>query len=224
MKTKLWNNYKHIIPALVYALFYIILFIRLENKHVYNYTVIHMNIDNYIPFLEVFVIPYFLWFLYVAGIIIYFFFTNKRDYYKACAFLFTGMTLFLIVSFLFPNGHHLRPQIMPRDNIFTDLITFLYNSDTSTNIVPSIHVYNSLGAHLAITKSERLSQNKWIRGASFILCTSIILSTVFIKQHSMFDVITAYLLAGFMYLAVYKIDYSFVAQRNAFPKVGNREL
>ena len=65
--------------------------------------------------------------------IIYFFFHNKQDYYRCCTFLFTGMTIFLIVSTLWPNGHHLRPYVMPRDNIFTQMITRLYKTDTSTN-------------------------------------------------------------------------------------------
>ena len=39
-----------------------------------------------------------------------------------------------------------------------------------------------------------------------VLCISIILSTMFIKQHSMFDVLTAFLMAGIMYIVVYQAD------------------
>jgi membrane-associated phospholipid phosphatase len=43
---------------------------------------------------------------------------------------------------------------------------------------------------------------------SGILAVSIILSTMFIKQHSCFDVITAFLLAYVMYRIVYVHDWS----------------
>ena len=32
-----------------------------------------------------------------------------------------GMTVFLIVSYVYPNAQHLRPTEFPRDNIFTDI-------------------------------------------------------------------------------------------------------
>ena len=121
-------------------------------------------------------------------------------------FLFTGMTIFLIISTLWPNGHHLRPYIMPRENIFTRIVTQLYSIDTPTNLWPSIHVYNSIGAHLAVVHTPLLAENKKVRTGSFILCILIILSTVFIKQHSMFDVITAFIMAAVMYLVVYQMD------------------
>ncbi len=39
-----------------------------------------------------------------------------------------------------------------------------------------------------------------------ILCASIILSTTFLKQHSMFDVLTAFGMAAVMYVLVYRRD------------------
>ena len=94
-------------------------FIWLEKNTTGHCRIIHMAADDYIPFCEVFVIPYLLWFVYVSAVVIYFFFKNKEDYYRTCIFLFTGMTIFLIISTLWPNGQHLRPTVMPRDNIFT---------------------------------------------------------------------------------------------------------
>ena len=126
------------------------------------------------------------------------------------------MTVFLLVSTLWPNGHHLRPYIMPRDNIFTQMVAALYRTDTPTNLWPSIHVYNSLGCHFAIMKSKRLSEKKGIHIASFILCISIILSTMFIKQHSVFDVMTALLMA----LVLYPLAYG-KAPENAMERLSN---
>lgn len=210
---KLYMNYRHAIPLLIYTAIYLAWFCYLEKTVTKNYTVIHMGIDDYIPFCELFIIPYFLWFAYVAVVVVYFLFKDKEDYYKTCIFLATGMTIFLIISTLWPNGHHLRPFVMPRDNIFTQMVAGLYKTDTATNLWPSIHVYNSLGAHFAIAKSKHFENKKGIKIASFILATSIILATMFLKQHSVFDVLTAFALAAVMYVVVYKYD-SILAIKN----------
>ncbi len=212
----LYQRYKHAIPLLIYAFIYLNWFSYLERTVTKNYYIIHMDLDDYIPFCEIFIIPYLMWFAYVAIVVAFLFFKDKEGYTRNCAFLFTGMTLFLLVSTLWPNGHLLRPHTMPRDNIFTQLIATLYATDTSTNIWPSIHVYNSIGAHLAVTKCPILKKHKWLQMSSLILCISIILSTVMIKQHSVFDVFTAFALAGIMYVLVYNKEYSLVNRFSHF--------
>ena len=61
-------------------------------------------------------------------------------------------------------------------------------------------------AHFAVMNNETLSGKKWVRRGSLILCVSIILSTMFIKQHSMFDVLMAFIMGAVMYAAVYYYD------------------
>lgn len=220
------QKYRHAVPLIIYGIIYLSWFGHLERTVTSRYRVIHVAFDDYIPFCEVFVIPYLLWFAYVAVVVMYFFFRDKNDYFRTCMFLFTGMTIFLLVSTLWPNGHHLRPYTMPRENVFTYLVSMLYKADTPTNLWPSIHVYNSLGCHIAVMKSQRLKKYKGIRIGSFILCVSIIMSTVFIKQHSLFDVTTAFIMAGIMYGIVYRSDvlinfyHSAQSRRKRKPKVG----
>ena len=180
-------------------------FTWLEERHIWKYQIIHVFMDDYIPFCELFIVPYFLWFLYVPAVVLYLAANNKDEYYRNAIFLCIGMTVFLLVSTFFPTGHHLRPSVMPRDNIFTQLVALLYRTDTSTNLWPSIHVYNSIGAHIAFRRSE-LGKNKVLRFASFFLCVSIILATVFLKQHSVFDMVTAFVMAGALYAVVYRYD------------------
>jgi membrane-associated phospholipid phosphatase len=141
-------------------------------------------------------------------------FQNKKEYYRTCIFLFTGMTIFLIVSTLWPNGLALRQAIMPRDNIFTRMVAFLYQIDTPTNVWPSIHVYNSIGAHLAIIRSN-FGVKRGVRIASLSLCILIILSTLFLNQHSVFDVLTALGMAAVMYFAVYRPAYLTDTEKSA---------
>ena len=201
-----YEKYKHAIPLFLYGIIYLTWFVYLEQKITKDYKIIHVALDDRIPFCEIFIIPYLLWFVYVSSVVVYLFFKDKDVYYRTCIFLFTGMTIFLIISTLFPNGQHLRPAVMPRDNIFTWLVAWIYRTDTPTNLWPSIHVYNSLAAHFALVKTKSLSGRKGILTASFVLSSSIILSTMFIKQHSVFDVVTAFIMAAVMYGIVYKYD------------------
>ena len=219
---KLQQKFKVALPALIYFAIYLTWFYLIEHMHGRNYTIIHMKADYKIPFCEVFIIPYLLWFGFIAWIMIYLLFTNTNDFHKCCRFLFTGMTVFLIISTLFPNIHYLRPFIMPRDNIFCDLVIKLYQIDTSTNLWPSIHVYNSLGVLLAVIHNERLGSKNWIKWGCFALSTSIILSTMFLKQHSVFDVMTAFIMAAIVYIMVYRTDL-LSNLRHAFQKYRKRK-
>ena len=148
--------------------------------------------------------PYFFMvYIYCSDYGLLSFFTDRKGFYKLCAFMFTGMTIFLIICTIFPNGLDLRPTVFPRDNIFTDAVKWLYQTDTSTNVLPSIHVFNSLAAAFAIGHSHALKKKKWVQPAAYVLATLIILSTMFLKQHSVTDVFAAMVLAGVIYPFVY---------------------
>ena len=213
---KFYERYKHAIPLFIYAIIYLSWFGYLEKTVKRPANLIHMNLDDKIPFCEFFIVPYLLWFVYISAVVLYFFFKDKQDYYRACTFLFTGMTVFLVVSTLWPNGHHLRPAVMPRDNIFSTMVAMLYKTDTPTNLWPSIHVYNSLGAHFAVFRNEKLHRKPVVHIGSLVLCVSIILSTMFLKQHSVFDVLTAFIMAAVMYIVVYGFDIVTIWQNHRY--------
>ena len=198
------HKIKLALPAITYFIFYLCWFYIIEHTPGRDYTIIHMKIDDRLPFCEYFIIPYFMWFGYVAWILFYLFFANEKDFLKCCTFLFTGMTIFLIISTVFPNIHYLRPSVMPRDTIFTKMVIFLYSIDTSTNLWPSIHVYNSMGVLFAVNHNRQLGSKPFIRLSCFILTILIILSTVFLKQHSVYDVMTGILMGVAIYIITYR--------------------
>ena len=199
------KRYKHA-GYLIYMIGYLIVFQFLEKTVTTNFHEIHIWIDDEIPFCEYFIIPYFMWFAFVAVTIVYFLFQDKKGYYKLITFLFTGMTLFLLVSYMYPNGHHLRPNEFARDNIFVDMVKLLYKADTDTNVLPSIHVYNSIGCYIAISKCPKLRQKKGIQVGSFVLMILIILATMFLKQHSVVDVVAGMVMARMIYEIVYHYE------------------
>ncbi len=209
MKT-FFQKYKHSL-VLLYGLIYMPWFLWLESRANLPYHVIHISLDDKLPFIEYFIIPYLLWFLYVATVFIYLFFQkNKKEFYQYCIFLFTGMTLFLIISTVYPNGHLLRPSSFERHNVFTFAVQILYQADTATNIFPSLHVFNSIAAHRAVANNAKLRGNLLIRGGSFLLMVSIILATMFLKQHSVLDVISGIMLGMLMDQLVYRTDFPFI--------------
>lgn len=200
------HKYRHA-WILCYAFLYLPWFVYLEKTVTSNYHIMHVGLDDYIPFNEYFIIPYMLWFAYVAGAVLFLFFTNVKDYYRLCTMLFTGMTISLLICTVFPNGTDFRPVVNPDKNLCSALVAWLYSTDTCTNVFPSIHVYNSVCVHIAVTHSERLKKYRAVQIGSFVLMVSICLATVFLKQHSAFDGLGAVVMACVMFQFVYTDGY-----------------
>ena len=89
--------------TILYFVIYISWFVWLEGRANLPYHVIHFPLDDYIPFCEYFVIPYFLWFVYIAAVFVWLFFKDRKGFYRYIVFLYAGMTLF-------PCGVHLLSQ------------------------------------------------------------------------------------------------------------------
>ncbi len=199
---KLIKKYNHAWVS-IYFVIYMLWFSYLERSVTSDYMLIYVKLDDFIPFIEYFIIPYYLWFAFIFCTIAYFFFSSKEEFYKLCGFLITGMTVFLVISTLFPNGQNLRPTEFDTSNIFTQMVSTLYSVDTPTNIFPSIHVFNTIGAQIAIMHNKKLVTYKWLQVGTFILSTLIIISTVTLKQHSIVDAIGAFVMAVPLYFLIY---------------------
>lgn len=199
---KLFKKYNHALVFL-YGLIYMPWFLYLEKHITKGYFLIHSPLDDYIPFVEFFVIPYLLWFVFITAGAFYLFFTDKKGFLQMAAFLIIGMTVFLIICTVYPNGLNLRPSVFPRENIFVDLVRYVYSVDTPTNVLPSMHVFNSIGLCIGLSRTESLTNRPGIRLAIHLFTLSIILSTVFLKQHSVTDVIAGLVLSGILYQFIY---------------------
>lgn len=171
---------------------------------------IHMlnrRIDEFIPFCEYFIIPYIFWVFYILGACIFMLFkATDKEFHQFGVTLISGMSLCLFICMVYPNGVQLRPENLP-DNIFGTIVNYLYMSDTSTNVFPSIHVFNSLAVHISLIKCEALKKHNFIKCFSLITCILICMSTLFLKQHCVIDVIGACGLMVIIYVLVYVINY-----------------
>ena len=184
---------------ILYMPIYLFFFVFVE-KNTHDITLINIPLDDMIPFVEGFIVPYLLWFPFMFIAIVYVFFKDKREFFAMCWNLIIGMSLFIIVSFVFPNGLDLRPAEFTRDNIFVDLCRHLYSVDTSTNVLPSIHVFNSLACGISFGRVLWRNGHKITAIASYTMAALICVSTVFVKQHSVIDVVSALVLSGLCFL------------------------
>ena len=179
-----------LLPMAIYMVVYMPTFFWVEGlDHGGNFHIIHTAIDDMIPVIEVFIIPYALWLPYLCAGMIAIAIRSRKISRKTSYMLMTGMTLFIIISLVYPNMLELRAAIPDRQNIFLDMIAYLHSIDTPTDVLPSLHVYDALvvaaGMHLAFKEKKALLIS------SDILVFLIVLSTMFIKQHSIIDVISA---------------------------------
>lgn len=199
------QDYKHAWVFLYYVVF-MIWYFGLQNINKPICIDMYTKIDQMIPFISLFIYPYIYWYLFVGGTLFYFFLTNKRDFYRCCAFIFGGMTICLIIYTIFPTSFNHRPHIITGDTLSVYLTQFIYSIDKSQNVLPSIHVFNSIGCMIALLKSKKLKNKQWVKYIAVISMIVISMSTVFVKQHSILDGVAAVTLSFVLYYFIYKKD------------------
>ena len=200
-----FNKHKVDIVIAIYGLIYIMCFFLLE-WNTKTYTVVQTAFDQMIPFCEYFVIPYLMWFAFIFITKTYF--SNpkrsKKEYYRLLAVLGTGMTVFLIISFIFPNGHNLRPELTG-SGLLVGLTRMIYFIDSSSNVLPSLHVYEAVACCTALLYNEEFRKKKGRRIGVVGLTALIIISTMFLKQHSVIDVVLGFVFYGICHEIFYRI-------------------
>lgn len=197
-----------------YAVFYLLVFFALEQRSSAPLVWVHCRLDDFIPFCKYAVIPYFAWFLWIPFTLLYFLrHAPRAEFARLCLPLFGGMTVALMIYIIVPTGLALRPYYVYGSDIFARAVRLLYHVDTSTNVCPSIHVFNSVTLAMAYCRSPQFARagTRWVRTAAVALCAAIVLSTVLLRQHSVIDVLMGMLLA-------FVIDYAAgVRERAPYP-------
>ena len=92
-------------------------------------------------------------------------------------------------------------------------MNFIYTADKSQNVFPSIHVFNSIGCAIALIKCNDFKHSKGMITFASVSAIMITLSTMFIKQHSILDAISACVLAIILYILIYKLDVFKIEER-----------
>lgn len=197
-------EFKHIKLLLFWPLFGIT-FMMLERLVTVDYNIVYCALDDKIPFCEYFVIPYYFWFVFLVGMQIYSFFYDIPAFNNYIKFTILTYTLTLIIYIIYPTVQELRPVTFERENIFTKIVTMLYNFDTNTNVCPSMHVIGSFAVYFSARKSKLFSSLPW-RIAFLVAALLISASTVFLKQHSVIDIFYALVVCALCYPFVFMTD------------------
>lgn len=147
-------------------------------------------LDAYIPFCEWFLIPYVLWYAAIVGMQLYTLRTDPELCRRYTRFWLICVGCTTAIYLLYPTCQQLRPAVFPRDNLMSRLVAVLYAADTNTNICPSEHVIGAVGVWLAGQQCPRL-RKPGLQLLSTAFAVMVILSTLFLKQHSVVDTLAA---------------------------------
>ncbi|NLC84651.1 MAG: inositol phosphorylceramide synthase [Ruminococcaceae bacterium] len=138
-------------------------------------------IDDRLPFLPLFVLPYCAWFVLVAAVFFWLIFdhSQNRRIYRHTAGVLLAMLLSALIFLVFPT-HVPRPPVRGND-LVSRLLLLIYASDEPYNCFPSLHV--AIAALKGITLFRYGPAKIWFRALITILVVLIMLSTVLIRQH-----------------------------------------
>ena len=195
------KKYEYKLDLVWFILFPLFNLVYILANHIYKKGFdLTIALDTLIPLVPIFVIPYVYWYIYM--IIGYFVIsiTNRKEYMRSMLGLFLGMWISYIIYFIFPT-EIVRPTLVD-NSFFNSIINIIYINDRPFNCFPSLHV---LGTYFVMRYTKK-DNNKYIYFYTKIVGVLIILSTIFIKQHFVLDVVAAIVLVEIINVIVRKIS------------------
>ena len=182
-------EYRHLLLLLGWVGYFILYFLTENLIPAEECHPIHIPLDDAVPFCEWFVIPYVSWYLLIVGSMVYFLLYSVDSFRNMQTYIIITQMIAMAVYIIYPNRQDLRPEVFPRENVLTGILSIIYAFDTNTGVLPSLHVGYSLG--IASTWLREKSAPKWLRVAIAIWCGVICISVAFVKQHSVADIFAA---------------------------------
>jgi membrane-associated phospholipid phosphatase len=175
-------------------------------------------LDQHIPFIAYFIAPYLAWYVLMFVILAWFMKHDDELYIASVVSICAGLLLSFMVYAVFQTTVP-RPIVLGQD-LFSRLTRFMYGMDNPYNAFPSIHVMTAYVIFIASGKAK--SYGPKIGLASQMLSVLVILSTVFLKQHTLMDVFGGILLGGSLIKAMTSIQgithkKLLVKERNGIP-------
>ena len=159
------------------------------------------GLDGLIPFVPLFIFPYILWYAYVPAILVISYFADKKGFCRRCAAFFGGAGICLIIMIIFPTKISFRPDV-EANGIAEWICSMIFSADSPVNVLPSLHCYEALCAHLLLFSIPGPGKKAPWRAASAVFAVLACLSTVFVKQHSVLDLFTGCAIALIVALPV----------------------
>lgn len=164
------------------------------------------DLDRSIPLVEGFVIPYVIWYPFIAITMLYLCIKDRKNYFVTLVSYVLGLIVCYVTYVLFQT--HVPRPVLVDDGFFTQILKLVYRHDQPFNAFPSIHV---LSCYLMMKAIHMSTVKNW-RNQLVIhsLSVTIIFSTLFVKQHVILDVVAGILVAELLYRIV---DFYFKTDR-----------
>jgi membrane-associated phospholipid phosphatase len=160
------------------------------------------TLDLVIPFVRFFVVPYSIWIFYIYICLIYFFIKDIKVYYRT---LLIYSICVIICCFIYSVFQTTVPRpFLTEDDIFTRITLFVYNRDLPFNCFPSIHCFSCYLVIKSLYKSH--FRNRLNQTLIYSMSTLIMVSTLFVKQHVILDVIAGILLVELIHLLITRFE------------------
>ena len=168
---------------------------KLLNTDSREAVVLSTEIDKMIPFLPVFIVPYILWYAFILGYLFYFWYKDIPTFIKTLSVIAIGELVCFLIYFYFQTTVP-RPAV-EGDGILVNLVRMIYSHDQPYNAFPSIHVLTTFAVMLGNINIK----NKHLFHSAFvpIMGSLIIISTLFVKQHFILDMVSSIFLTVFIY-------------------------
>jgi len=161
-------------------------------------------LDNKIPFVSQFVYAYISWYAMLFIIPYIFYKKNVNSFNKYYIVILLCITLVSFIYMFYPTTIN-RADIL-LSGISGKLVNLIYKIDTPVlNCFPSMHCLVSF-VFIYISLGDK-NISKYLRIFIVLWSVLVILSTLFIKQHVLVDVISAFVLSILVYKLVGKIKF-----------------
>lgn len=220
---ELKRNYKVVIKRIVFLLSIALTSGIYELLNNFRGNVYHIptQLDSAIPFNKYFIIFYVFWYIYIGAAFAFYIVRDESKYFKLLWGINLGMLICFVIYYFFPTIVP-RPEVYGKD-VFAYMVRAIYGRDNPYNCFPSIHVFDSFLVAIYINRDTKFSYK--IKLLSSISAFMITLSTLYIKQHYIYDAVAGAILAYAIYVAFnYKeLASKLVLRKNSILTEGNEK-
>lgn len=167
-------------------------------------TMLSSGIDSKIPFISYFIYFYIFWYIMLLAVPYLLYIFDKNSFCKYFTSSFICITIAFFIYSLFPTSM-VRADIEGA-GITNFIVKFIYFIDTPVmNCFPSMHCILSF----LFIYSSLTCQNmpNWCKGSISILSLLVVASTLFVKQHVLLDVVSAFIISSVIYFVFLKIEF-----------------
>lgn len=180
-----------VIPTLGYV--YVLI-----NQDTQAVKMLYTDLDQAIPFNKWFIIPYAIWMPFLYLTLIYYFLKDRKLYFRTLLAYVISVLLCYAIYSVFQTTVP-RAELAGTD-MLSRLVLFVYTNDAPFNCFPSIHCLTSYLLFRAASKSKAVS--RWMTIWIGVIAWSIIVSTLFVKQHVVMDVFAGVMLGHVVFSLV----------------------